>query len=211
LGDEVYCKNCGYENDDDASFCENCGAFLSPYSSSKPSGMSSTNKILIVAVIVLILGVGIAAGVLLTSKAPVNNTTANVTNPVTTTNSSTNPVVPILIDSGNISGDNLWGGRGSFTYSWETYQNTENNLVIYSKFINPSSTVDNTNNQPDKTLKQTSSLTLSEVGFVLITVEPKASGKSSYASKTSLQGYSTVVDYYWNYFKPNVLMKGPID
>jgi hypothetical protein len=89
----VYCKNCGHENDDDSSFCENCGANLSP--SNSPSGMSTANKILIVVVIVLIASIGIAAGMLLTSKAPVannttTNTSANVSEPVTTTTTSTN-------------------------------------------------------------------------------------------------------------------------
>lgn len=213
----MYCKNCGYENDADATFCERCGANLSSTLSQQSSaGMSTTNKILIVVVIILIAGIGIAAGMLLTSKAPVanntsNNTSVNVSTPVTTTKSSDDTKGPKLIDSGSTSGDNLWGSGGPFTYSWETYQNTEDNLIIYSKYKNPSNTIYSTNDQPDKTLEQTSSLTLSEVGFALITVEPKASGRSNYATRTTLKGYPTVLDYYWGYFRENVLMAGPIN
>lgn len=77
---KLYCKNCGYENDDDASFCENCGANLSSTNSSTSSGLEKTNKILIVVVVVLILGIGGVAGTLLISKAPVANNTSNLTN-----------------------------------------------------------------------------------------------------------------------------------
>ncbi len=92
----MYCKNCGHENDDDASFCENCGENLSPPPTSQNhSRMSNANKILIVIVILLIAGIGVAAGMLLTSKAPVaNNTTTNtslnVSEPVTTTTFTNN-------------------------------------------------------------------------------------------------------------------------
>lgn len=94
----LYCKNCGYENDADASFCEKCGVNLSPSNSQKPSkGMSTTNKILIVAVIVLIAGVGISAGALLTSNTPkqpiVNNSTPQNTTSteIQTTPTTTTP------------------------------------------------------------------------------------------------------------------------
>ena len=51
----MFCKNCGYENDDDALYCENCGANLSSINSPSSSGLGKTNKILIV--VVLILGI----------------------------------------------------------------------------------------------------------------------------------------------------------
>lgn len=200
----MYCKNCGYENDDDASFCENCGANLRPTYYEKPSlGMSTTNKILIVVVIVLIAGISIAAGMLLMSKAPVNNTTNNVsvneknnTSDVQTNVPASNG--PQLIDSNTITGDSSLYGH--FSYEWKTYKNTDYNLVIYSTFTN-----DQQNN-----LKQTGTLSIGEPGFVDITVEPKASGKSSWMNRGSIQGYSTVVEYYWGYFRQQYLMKGPI-
>ena len=74
----MFCKNCGYENDDDALYCENCGANLSSINSPSSSGLGKTNKILIV--VVLILGISVIAGMMLISKAPVANNTSNVTN-----------------------------------------------------------------------------------------------------------------------------------
>lgn len=200
----MYCKNCGFENDDDASFCENCGTSLSSVSQNT-SGMSKTNKILIVVVIVLIAGIGLAAGMMLTSQAPVannttNNTSVNVSEPVTTTTSSSDANGPKLIDSGSTSGVNAQNSNdGPFNYEWKTYQVDENNLVIYSTYTAGS-----------KSVKQTGNLQIWHDGTVLITVEPKMSGKSSWQSSTTMQGYSTVLDYYWGYFKSMRQNNGPI-
>lgn len=202
---KLYCKNCGYENDDDASFCENCGANLRPNYSQSSTGMSSTNKILIFVVIVLIAGIGIAAGVMLTSITPVNNTTTNntsvsVSEPVSTPRNSAETGGPKLIDSGSTSGINAQNSNdGPYTYEWKTYQVDENNLVIYSTYIAGS-----------KSVKQTATLKIWDQGTVLVTVEPKMSGKSSWSSVTSIQGYSTVLDFYWGYYKGMRETNGPI-
>lgn len=91
----MYCKNCGYENDDDSSFCENCGASLLSVPQ-KTSGMSKTNKILIIVVIVLIAGIGLAAGTLfLMSKNPTVNTTLN--------NSTNQTANPQLVENNNVT------------------------------------------------------------------------------------------------------------
>ena len=76
------CKNCGHENDSDASFCEECGNELRKETLSRPTsskreteGLSQMNKILIVSIIALVAVLGIMAGVLL--KVPTNSATPN--------------------------------------------------------------------------------------------------------------------------------------
>ncbi|OPX58033.1 MAG: hypothetical protein A4E25_01902 [Methanobacterium sp. PtaB.Bin024] len=201
----MYCKNCGYENDDDASFCERCGANLG--SATPPqsrNGMSTTNKVLIVVVIILILGIGIAVAMLLTSNAPVaNNTSKNtsvvVTDTETTSDTSTDDNTPILIDSGSMSGTDAKYDDGPFTYEWKTYQIDDENLVMYGTYVAGS-----------KTVKQTVTLKKFDDERVEITVEPKSSGKSSWYTVTTSQGYSNVLDYYWKIFRQNREEAGPV-
>jgi len=202
----VFCKKCGHENEDDALYCENCGADLS---SPQPSGMSKTNKILIIVVVVLIASVGLTAGILLTSKSPVtNNTTDNTsvtgTDPKTTTTTSNDPKTttttsndPKLIDTGSTSGSD--SSSGPFSFEWKTFEVDKDNLIIYSTY-----TIDS------RSVKQTSTLKKFDDMRVEIFVEPKASGKSSYDTVTTMYGANTVVDYYWEHLRSNVLMKGPI-
>mgnify|MGYP006924659318 CR=1 FL=1 len=66
--------------------------------------MSKTNKILIIVVIVLIAGIGLAAGMLLTSKAPVNNTTVNNTS-VTVNESTPTTTAPTAVTDNNYIGE----------------------------------------------------------------------------------------------------------
>ncbi|HOI41133.1 MAG TPA: zinc ribbon domain-containing protein [Methanobacterium sp.] len=54
----MYCKSCGYENEDDATICENCGADLNSFSSGR---VSKRNKILLIVVALIILVIGIWA------------------------------------------------------------------------------------------------------------------------------------------------------
>lgn len=68
---KVFCKYCGYENDDNASICENCGAELNSIHSEDASmSTGKRNKILLVAVAVIILGVVIAALITLNYSQP---------------------------------------------------------------------------------------------------------------------------------------------
>ena len=77
------CENCGHENDMDASFCESCGANLKTSTLSKKpgktikndEGMAQSTKILIIVCVILVIGVGIAAGVL------IKNSQQNVQDP----------------------------------------------------------------------------------------------------------------------------------
>jgi hypothetical protein len=69
----VKCKECGHDNDPDASFCESCGSKIgagfskgiSTGKSVNEGGMVQSTKILIVVCVVLVIGVGITAGYLL--------------------------------------------------------------------------------------------------------------------------------------------------
>lgn len=77
-----FCKHCGYKNDGDTSFCKKCGALMGEKSKSEvltPSvnkEISSTTKILIVAVIILVFALSITAGALMVkTQTPANNTT----------------------------------------------------------------------------------------------------------------------------------------
>lgn len=79
------CPNCGNINDDDAHFCETCGSQLQGVTS---SGISTTNKVLIITLIVLVGVLGIASGYLLTNK---NTTVVNQTNINNTTPNQTMP------------------------------------------------------------------------------------------------------------------------
>lgn len=92
----MYCKRCGNENDDDASFCEKCGQNLGSTTQKTLKQSINTTKVLIVVVIVLITGVGISVGALLTSNTqtqPIanNSTPQNITSSETQTTTTTTP------------------------------------------------------------------------------------------------------------------------
>ena len=102
----MFCPKCGTKNDDDAKYCEGCGQSLQKgvneremldREKNNSGGMSNGVKALIVVCIILIAGIGVAAGMLLQKPA---STAANATQPaptttVTTTQSSdTQPYQP---------------------------------------------------------------------------------------------------------------------
>jgi hypothetical protein len=96
----VKCENCGHENDNDAVFCESCGANLKTTLPTKThpqevikkeEGMSQSTKILIVVVIFLVAGLCLTVGLLFGSnfnKPLVINNTTNSSNTSTQTNST---------------------------------------------------------------------------------------------------------------------------
>ena len=68
----MICPKCGHKNDEDADFCENCGTKIKNPSSDKiftneppKEGMAQSTKILLVICVVLVIGVGIASGILI--------------------------------------------------------------------------------------------------------------------------------------------------
>jgi hypothetical protein len=71
----MICPSCGFRNDNDAAYCENCGKQLNKQPS---SGFSGTAKILIVIIVVLVAALGIIGGSLLKNSQTTpsqNNTT----------------------------------------------------------------------------------------------------------------------------------------
>lgn len=80
----MQCRNCGHENDIDASFCENCGANLEQQSfgrrkqtQSEKEGMSTSIKALIILCIILVVALGLTAGALFMNKG-INSANAPV-------------------------------------------------------------------------------------------------------------------------------------
>lgn len=56
----MYCKSCGYENEDDATICENCGAELNSFYGSDSEKLNRRKKILLIVVAIIILFIGIS-------------------------------------------------------------------------------------------------------------------------------------------------------
>lgn len=56
------CPSCGKNNDSDAQFCEYCGRFLEIRAE---KGLSHTTKIFLIFIVILIIGLGITAGIVL--------------------------------------------------------------------------------------------------------------------------------------------------
>lgn len=128
------CQNCGYNNDEDAVFCVNCGTHLRK----RPSGISTSTKMLIVVVIVLVLGLGVVSGMLIMTKqtnsisnAPSNNTSRNFSQSSNSTSQS------------NSQYKTYSNGIVSFQYpsSWDVLSNNSNSMVLVGLSNNPSFSV----------------------------------------------------------------------
>ena len=82
----MICHKCGHKNDEDASFCENCGTKIKTAITNKPhtnedsnkESMGQTTKILIIICVVLVIGVGIAAGIIIKNSQVSNNTNSSI-------------------------------------------------------------------------------------------------------------------------------------
>jgi hypothetical protein len=78
------CPKCHKNNDEDASFCENCGTKLKTLTDDadtkkplKKESIKNSTKILIIVCVVLIIGVGITVGILFkNSQDPASNNTS---------------------------------------------------------------------------------------------------------------------------------------
>ena len=89
----MICPKCGHKNDEDADFCENCGTEIKSTNSakmltneqSKKEGISQSTKILIIVCIILVIGVGITAGILIKNSQ-------QSTQDQSATNASTNQI-----------------------------------------------------------------------------------------------------------------------
>jgi hypothetical protein len=73
----MICPHCGYRNDNDAVYCENCGK---PLKKQPSSGLSGTTKILIVFIVILVAALGIIGGSLLKNSqtTPTQNNTTQI-------------------------------------------------------------------------------------------------------------------------------------
>ena len=95
----VRCRNCGHINDGDATFCETCGSDLTTTISSRTTlgesikreeSMDKSTKILIIVVVILVAGLGVAGGFIIQSNLA--STKENVL--INQTNASTNNSTP---------------------------------------------------------------------------------------------------------------------
>ncbi|WJI10447.1 zinc-ribbon domain-containing protein [Methanobacterium sp. CWC-01] len=102
------CTNCGQENDDDAKFCEHCGSRLSsPTVDQKPpvkpvkEGWSTSSKVIVIGLVILIIILGVTLGVLLKSNNP---TTTNTTPTISMSTGIPLAEVPALAQTINQNG-----------------------------------------------------------------------------------------------------------
>ncbi|NYB53045.1 MAG: hypothetical protein HVN35_10885 [Methanobacteriaceae archaeon] len=108
-----------------------------------------------------------------------------------------------LIDSGKTTGPEGTLGGGNFTYVWKTYKVNSNKLIIYSTYYEANG----------YTVEQTNTLEKSPTNpemLNVVTVVPKVTGRDSWQHVTGNWDYENLIDYYWNVFRPNWLMDGPI-
>ena len=108
----MYCKHCGYENEDSAKYCKNCGENLNFYSNFKRintptqtynNNSSKNRNLLIICITIIIIALIIAGAFLLTSNNTPPETSQNV--PSTTTENTNTEVTtasnPLKIISGH--------------------------------------------------------------------------------------------------------------
>jgi len=128
----VKCENCGHDNDNDAAFCEHCGAKLKTILSSitypretikKEEGIAQSTKILIVICVILVAGLGITAGALMQMNK--SGGTVPLTNNSSVSQSSN------TIGS-NVQYKSFSNGVISFKYpsNWDVLPNTSNIMAI---------------------------------------------------------------------------------
>lgn len=132
------CENCGHENDEDAAFCENCGANLNSTFSAKPfprksikkeDTMAQSTKILIIVCVILVAGLGITAGALIqmSKVGTVPGTNSSSISQQTNATGSNAPVNNVQYPYKSFS-----NGVISFKYpsSWGILPDTSNIMAI---------------------------------------------------------------------------------
>ena len=118
----MICDNCGHKNDTDAKFCEKCGSNLNK------SSLHNSTKILIVIVIVLVAGLGVAGGYILFSKNNPQNTLTVVNNSSAANNTTSNSSNSPQTTSSSNGGTNANSNQGN--------NNSGNNYISSSQAVN---------------------------------------------------------------------------
>lgn len=204
----MFCPKCGYENDSDARYCEKCGASLI-----KDGGLLKNKKFFILGGLVLLAFLGVSAGFILpgylnhgnnSSNSTLSNQTTVASNHENVTGKNSTVNKARVIDSGSTSGYDDYYWNSDFNYEWKAYEYDKNHIEIKGtiSILNPPSTI-----EQSTILRKDPTATNPEL--VIIDVSPKMSGKSGYETYTTMQGYSTVEDYYMNYFRSNLMENGP--
>ncbi|MDP3622681.1 MAG: pseudomurein-binding repeat-containing protein [Methanobacteriaceae archaeon] len=207
---KINCPHCGAKNDVDARFCEQCGKPL--YKREAKTG-GIDNKILIALCIILVVGFGITAGILLKNNQP--NSAQAVNNNASQVSESTGfPVsqAPDLASKIYARGD-----YGSITYGSVTLDKYQS-MYILSKAIvmidegKSGSIPINNYNAPDDPYGYITSITLSKSEYVDIATRTygwmdkngaapnyvgiNSPGQPDLAPDTMLNLFSKVLDQY---------------
>jgi hypothetical protein len=101
-------------------------------------------------------------------------------------------VYPKKVDSG-VSRVKTYG-----KFVWSTYLTRNNNIVSYSWFYNPNT---------KQKMQQLNAIGKYKVGFLYLFVTPKITGQSNYW--TYFASNLSPLNYYLNYFKPDMIKNGP--
>ena len=155
----MICPKCGHKNEIDADFCENCGTKIKNTiddkhytSNSSNESISQTTKLLIALCVILVIGIGITAGVFIKNnleKSPVQgvtNSADQITNSSFPVSLASNLAIQIAKYNGNI---------GSLNYGSVTLDQNQC-LYILSKAIVMIKN-NETGNIPIKSVKSASS------------------------------------------------------
>ena len=130
----VKCQNCGHENELDANFCEKCGANLKSTLNTRnhpidpdKTGMNTSTKLLIIACIILVAGLGLTAGALIQMNK-VGTVPGTNNSSVSQSTNSTESNVP----SSSAQYKSFNNGVIYFQYpsSWDVLPNTSNTMAI---------------------------------------------------------------------------------
>ena len=119
------CPKCGYENDVDAKFCEKCGSILTSSPKNLNEGMKTSTKVLIIAVVILVAGLGVTSGMLMQMNKAGTAGTLNVINSSPVSSSSN-------FTSTNAQYKSFSNGVIYFQYpsNWDVLPNTANTMAI---------------------------------------------------------------------------------
>ncbi|MGB9980131.1 zinc-ribbon domain-containing protein [Methanobacterium sp.] len=118
----MFCPKCGTENKEDAKFCKKCGINLNDDSGITKENAGSPVKFLIVICIVLVAGLGIAAGYIFHGSGVASNSSGTYQQSVPSSNDSS---------SNNSSLDNSSSGNSSSLNSSSNKSVNKGNGKLY--------------------------------------------------------------------------------